>query len=969
MKPLLSSQVYRFVTAVLAVLILTGCAAPSRPVASRSAAEPCFSNGWPQDRSDLKPDPSLSFGVLANGLRYVIMENHEPADRVGLYLDIQSGSLHETDEQRGYAHFLEHMLFNGTTHYPPGTLVEYFQSIGMSFGSDSNAHTAFDETVYNILLPDGTPEHLEKGLLVMADYARGALLLEEEVNRERGIILAEKRTRDSADYRLYEKQMRASFVGTRVAERLPIGTEETLARADAAKLRSYYDAWYRPENMILVIVGDVDAKAAAHLVERQFSPLVAPPTPPLCFDYGEIDEQATTVLFMHEPDLGKTEVSISARWNTAPRNDSLAWQTLEVKRYVVASLLNNRLKRLVSQSGSPLTTATSYSGFFLGRYGYASVTAETEGEKWRPALTLLNTTLRQILEQGFSMRELERAKKEIMAELEKNIQTAAGRDSRKLAGQIIDKLNRNEVFLSPEQDLKLFGPVVSGLSLTEANSLFRSLWAPAGREVVVAGTAQIAPEQGKAEDVVLAAFKESQQQKVVAWDNGGQIIFPYLTAPGQRALVVKQEHLSEIGVEQVVFGNGTVVNIKPTDFQPNQVLIGVQFGQGRLAEPQPGLGILADAVVGESGVGGLTHAELDEALAGRTASVTFRVGQESFSLNGSGLADELELLFQLIMTQLRDPAFREEAYQLSRERFGQMYDQMETSVEGALQLQGEQFLTGGNVRYGMPPREKFMSLGLPELRTWLVPLFAQGPLEVSVVGDVRADEVVALAGRYLGTLERTPAPAPVVEKLTFPVGRHLEARVPTAIDKALVVLGWPTDDFWDITRTRRLNILSAVLDDRLRVEIREKLGAVYSPTVYNQPSRVAPGYGVLRAMMTVDPARAEELAERVIAVAEELAEKGVQEEELRRSLGPSLTSIKDMMKTNRYWLESVLTLSSRHPEQLTWPLSIEKDFAAITDVEISALAARYLRPDRAAKILFRPITGAYRQKEVQGKQK
>lgn len=947
----------RFVTAFLAVLILAGCAEPNRTALAPPAEPPCISKGWPQDRSDLQPDPALYFGALANGLRYVIMENREPEDRVGLYLNIQAGSLNETDEQRGYAHFLEHMLFNGTTHYPPGTLVRYFQSIGMSFGSDSNAHTAFDETVYNLLLPDGTPEHLERGLLVMADYARGALLLEEEVNRERGIILAEKRTRDSAEYRLYEKQMSASFAGTRVAERLPIGTEEALTRAAASMLRSYYDAWYRPENMILVIVGDVDVNTAAQLVERQFAPLSAPPVQPFCFDYGKLDEAATTVLFMHEPELGKTEVSITARWNTVPRNDSLAWQSEEVKKYVVASLLNNRLKRLVNQPGSPLTKATNYSGIFLGRFGYSSVSATTEGDKWRPALALLHTTLRQALEQGFSERELARAKKEILAVLEKNIQTANGRDSRKLASQIIDKLNRNEVFLSPQQDLELFTPVVSGFTLSEANDLFRSLWAPPGREIVVAGTAQIASAEGKAEEVVLAAFNESQQEKLAPWDNGDQLTFPYLEVPGEGASVARREPLAEIGVEQVVFGNGTVLNIKATDFQPNQVLVGVQFGRGRLAETKPGLGMLAEAVVRESGVGGLTHAELDEALAGRTASVTFRVGQESFSLNGTGLTGELELLFQLLMTQLQDPAFREEAYQLSRERFGQMYDQMESSVEGALQLKGERFLAGGNAGYGLPPREEFMRLSLPEVQAWLAPLFAQSPLEVSVVGDVRPEEVVTLAARYLATLERTPAPAPVAESLTFPAGQQLEAQVPTAIDKALLVLGWPTADYWDIARTRRLNILSAVLDDRLRLEIREKLGAAYSPTVYNQPSRVAQGYGVLRAMLTVDPARAEELAERVLAVASELAEKGVQEEELRRSLGPSLTSIKDMMKTNRYWLESVLTLSSRHPEQLAWPLSIERDFAAIKAEEISALAARYLQPAKAAKILFRPASG------------
>lgn len=246
MKPAKFSILTTLFLSVLSVLLLNGCTREELSTLMPEAEVSCVSRGWPHDGSDLRPDPAVHFGTLDNGLRYVILPNREPADRVGLYLNIQAGSLHESDSQRGYAHFLEHMLFNGTENYPPGTLVEYFQSIGMGFGSDTNAHTNFHETVYRLLLPDGSEKNLREGLLVMADYARGALLLESEVERERGIILAEKRSRDSAGYRLYEKRMRFSFAGTRVAERFPIGTEEALRKADAAGLRSFYDSWYRP---------------------------------------------------------------------------------------------------------------------------------------------------------------------------------------------------------------------------------------------------------------------------------------------------------------------------------------------------------------------------------------------------------------------------------------------------------------------------------------------------------------------------------------------------------------------------------------------------------------------------------------------------------------------------------------------------------------------------------------------------
>lgn len=955
MKPDAVLFVQRISLTILALFLLSGCIQLQQSGTRVGSAEQCIAQGWPHDKSDLRPDPALLFGTLENGFRYVIMRNGEPADRVGLYLNIQAGSLHETEAQRGYAHFLEHMLFNGTTHYPPGTLVKYFQSIGMSFGADTNAHTSFDETVYRILLPAGDRRNMEEGLLVMADYARGALLLEEEVDRERGIILAEKRTRDTAGYRLYEQRMRFSFAGTRVAERLPIGTDEALASADASMLRFFYDTWYRPENMLLVVVGDIDVDLARELISERFAPLSAPAvTPPDCIEYGKIDEQSSEALYLYEPEIGSTEVSISSRWNTVPRIDSYDWQSEQVRNYVAASLMNNRLMRVIGEPGTPLTKARSYSGIFLGRFGYSTVTATVEGQKWRQALELLNITLRQALESGFTARELERVKKEITAELEKQVQTAGSRDSRKLADQIIRKLNSNEVFLSPQQELELFAPVVDRLTLDEVNKVFKSLWAHKNRQLFIAGTVEIHSDQISPEEVILHVFGQLEKQDLPAWDNGGDISFPYLPIPEKSPSVIQRERFEDIEMERIVFDNGTVVNIKPTRFQPNEILVAIHFGNGRLDEPLPGLGILAEAVVQESGVGGLNRSELEEALAGHSVEVAFKVGQESFTLHGKSLSTEFELLLQLAVTRLLDPAFRPEAYQLSMERFSQMYDQMASSVEGMLQLEGERFLAGGNTHYGMVPRHRFMQLQLEQVQDWLVPVFDTAQLEVTVVGDMDSEEAVALVGRYFGTLQREKTTEIRSEEIYFPKGALLDLEAATEIDKALVVIAWPTDDFWDIARTRRLNILASVLDDRMRLEIREKMGAVYSPVVYSVPSKVAPGYGVIRAMMTVDPAQAEYVTDRVGEVAAELAEKGMKDEELRRALEPSLTSIRDMMKTNRYWLESVMALSSRHPEQLDWPLSIRSDFAAIAAVEVSEMASNYLRPEHAARIIIRP---------------
>ncbi len=914
----------------------------------------CISRGWPHDHSDLKPDPSLDFGTLDNGFRFVIMKNQEPRNRVALYLDVQAGSLAETESQRGLAHFLEHMVFNGSTHFPPGTLIKYLQSIGMSFGTDTNAHTSFNETVYNLLLPSGGRRDLGQGLLVMADYAHGALLLNREIDRERGVILAEKRTRDSARYRLYQKRIQLSMAGTRVARRLPIGTEKTIKGADSALLRDFYDTWYRPDNMILVVVGDVNVAQARKMIKERFGRLPKAGSAPECKDFGRLTLRGPQVLYMHDQDLGYTALSIGTYWNTQPRPDTLAWEAQQLRDYIAASLMNNRLKQLVNRPASPLTEAGFCSGIFLQRIGYTTLSARTRAGCWRQGFQLLDYTLRQALESGFSEQELALAKKELRAALQKQVETKAGRNSGQLASQIVDKLNNNEVILSPEQELALYGPILKKMTLAGVNGAFRSLWHHDNRLLQVAGTVEIKNSEKTPKEVILSLFRHFEGITLKPWTGEAKVTFPYLPVPPAPARIVKREKLAGIGVDRVVFAGGVILNVKKTLFQPNEVLVSVNFGNGRLGEPSPGLGILAESVVRQSGFGRLTRDELDEALAGHNAKVEFQVGPASFSLNGRGVSSEFEFILQLMRTQLLDPAFRPEAYRLSMERFGQMYQQMGGSVDGMMRLWGERFLAGGNPFYGMPPKKRFMRLKLEQVRHWLTPVFRGAPLEISVVGDIDPARVVELTGRYLGTLHRSLVVRQPGQSLTFPAGKVLKRRVDTQINKALVVVAWPTADFWNISRTRRLNVLAAVFADRLRREIREKMGATYSPVVYNNPSRIARGYGVMRAMLTVAPQRAEAIAQKVMGVGSALARKGLGPAELKRAVEPILTSIKDIMRTNRYWLESVLVLSSRHPEQLKWPLSIRRGFVSITAPEISALAARYLGKAAAAEIIFQP---------------
>ncbi len=912
----------------------------------------CQATTWPHEKSDLSPDPALIFGRLDNGFRYVLLRNQEPKGRVGIYLDVQVGSLYETEEQRGIAHFLEHMVFNGSTHFPAGSLVDYFQSIGMSFGGDTNAHTSFDETVYHILLPEASREEVDKGLLVISDYARGALLSETEIERERGVILSEKRARDSVEYRTHEAGLAFSMRGTKIPDRMPIGVSETLEKVDHGMMKAYYDAWYRPEKMILVIVGDFDPAQVVPLVQKRFNPLHAGGAMPACPQWGQVTHDGTEFFYHHEPEMGATEITIETVWNEREENDSLALETREIYEAAAGRIVQHRLDQLLEKKDTPFTEGKAHAGMFLGRIGYGVISAKSDPGKWQSALGLIEQVLRQALEYGFTQQELERVKKEMLAELDSAVSTAVTRNSQELASDLISKLNINKVLMSPQQEKEVFTPVVQKMKAAELHATFQRIWNHQARLIQVTGSANLSGKDPRLQ--IKEVYDLASAQKVTPPQAETDLVFPYLHL-GVDKMPVQEIPMPEVQAKRIVLANGVVVNLKQTKFQENEVQVSADFGQGKQSEPRPGLAMLAEQVVNDSGTGKLTKADTERVLAGSTVKLDFKVGEASFAWKGSAVNKDLELLFQVLQAHLADPVVREDVYKKAMQGFEQMYGQMISDVSGVMQLSGESFLAGGNKSFGLPPWAEFATLTPEQIRAWVEPAIFSGGLEVSLVGDFDLQHGCELARLYLAPLAKREQGKATAVQLHFPAGETLRLPVDSSIDKALLVVAWPTADFWDIERTRRLYLLTEIFSDRLRKIIREKLGATYSPQVYNHPSRIYPGYGVLRAQLIVAPDQIEVLSRAVAEVASDLWKSGVTAEEFARAKAPILTSLKDMVRTNGYWLNSVFVLSSRYPQQLQWPATILSGFNAVTREELTALAREYLDPAKAAKVMIVPV--------------
>lgn len=929
-----------------------GCAAPGATAPSPHAPL------WPHEQSDLVADPDVAFGRFPNGFRYALLPNPKPRDRVSLHLVVNAGSLHEQENQRGVAHFLEHMLFNGSTHFAPGELVKYFQKIGMQFGPDANASTSFFKTVYDINLPQSDRDSLNEALTVISDYAAGALLLPAEIEREREVILAEKRTRDSADYRTYVASMQFELAGTRFPERLPIGEEAVIRSADRQVFQDFYDSWYRPDNMVLVMVGDFAPAIAAELVAQHFRGMRPRQDKRPAPETGVLQTPETPVFYHHETELGSTTLTLQVLTSIATRVDSAAYKQERMEDRLISMMLQNRLERLLNRPSPPFTDASAGVGRFLRQIQYGYISVDCPPENWKPALGQIEATLRQALTFGFDAVEVDRARRDFRANLERGVDQAATRESTALARQMIHAISSDLVFQSPRQDKAFYTPRLASVTPEVLNARLRHVWASAPRKILMTGNTQLAGNTDEPAAIVHGVYQAAVRQPVEAPEITAAARFPYLPEPQVSAgEPAARELIEDLGITRVRLRNGVRLNLKPTEFSDNEILLALSIEGGRAVEPSPtpGLAVLTRDVINESGLGALDREALQVALTGKTTALAFGLNSDRFYFKGKSTPKEIKLLFQLLYAHLSDPAFRPQAYQLVQDRYAQTYRQMAQSVDGAFSLHGQRFLSGGDPRFGKPRLEEVRRLHLADIERWIKPILTEAPLELSMVGDFDLEIAIALAQQYLGGLpERGQDGVKIEHGPTFPVGRQKQVAIDTQIAKALLVVAFLTDDGRDIHRSRRLNVLADIFSERLREEIREKQGAAYSTGAYSWPSRSFPGYGLFLAYLPVAPEALAPVLSDVQDIARRIVADGISAEELQRALEPTLTGIREQLRQNNYWLNTVLMGATRHPEQIAWSRTILDDYAGIEARELVALARQYLDPDQAAVFEARP---------------
>ncbi len=940
----------RFASALMcltlaATPLLANASSPPRPV-------------WAQDRSDLKPDPAVRFGILPNGMRYAVLRNATPAGQTSLRLRVGSGSLQERDNEQGLAHVLEHMAFRGSAHVAADEMIRILQRKGLAFGPDTNAETEWTQTVYMLDLPRSEADTLGTGLMLMRETAGNLTLDAKALAVERGVVLSEERLRDTPDYRAEKAQLDLFLHGQLAARRFPIGTVEVIKTAPASRVRAFYEANYRPERTTLIAVGDFDPADVEIRIKSLFSdwkPVGEPRPEP---DLGEVEARGTVVKLVEQPGAATRVVITWARpYDASP--DTAAKERRETIENLGLAVLNRRLSRLAQGEHPPFLNAGGGFQNLFRSTKIAVIEASSPPDAWKTSLTAAAREVRRLVAYGVSQAELDREIAEMRADLQSAVAGAATRPTPALASTLVDSVNDDDVFNLPADDLVIFDAAVKGLKATTVSSALKDVFAGAGPLVELASPEPIAG----GEAAVKAAFAQAQAEPLTAEAAQVAVVWPYADFGSPGAVTARSE-VADLGLTSVSFDNGVRLLVKPTTLRKDQVLVSVTFGGGRLELPRDKSSPTwaAPALVA-GGFGKISYEDSQRALTGKIYGVGFSVGNEAFHFKGASRPADLDVELQVIAAYLSDAGFRPEAFERARAGLLAELPQLAATPDGVLERDGGALFTSGDPRFGLPSKPDIVATRVSDLKAMLAPALAHAPIEVTIVGDVTVEKAIALTATTLGALPaRGQAPAipsqALVVRFPQPTAEPVTRTDTGRADQALAVLAWPATDFFaDMKRARAAMLAGDVLGNRLVDKVRISQGSTYSPDTRVDLSQTYRGYGYIMNMVEMPPPLIPGFFDTVGAIARDMREAGVTADELERARNPHIASLRKAQLGNEYWLAN-LTGALADPRRLDLIRTTFPDYESATQADVQAAARRWFRDETAWKLVIQATSRA-----------
>ncbi|MBM3443329.1 MAG: insulinase family protein [Bacteroidetes bacterium] len=896
----------------------------------------------------LPMDPRLLHGRLDNGLTYYIRENQKPEKKVELRLVVRVGSIMEDDDQQGLAHMAEHMAFNGTKNFKKNEIISFLQDIGVGFGNDLNAYTSFDETVYILPIPSDKPGNIEKGFQVLEDWAHQVTYLDEDIDSERAIILEESRLGKSGEERMFNKIYPELFKGSRYADRLPIGKDSIIQHFPKEAIRRFYRDWYRPDLMAVVVVGDISKDKALDMVRKHFSGLRNPQTPRPRTYASVPPYQASNAMVVTDPEATSFEFGLNYPARPSTTASTLEeYRSLQVKN-LYTSMLNSRLRELTQRENPAFVNAYASFDSYAGRHEAFNVYTSTGTSDIRKGYDSVLEEIERVKRFGFTGQELDRARKNVMASLERTFNDRDKTESSRFADEYIRHFTVGESIPGIEKEFDIAKTMLPAISLEEVNrvtdafrkdtAVFAYVMGPTALQT--GGTLPTASQ-------ILSSLGTKAKASLEPWKE--KILASSLLAESPKAgRIVKRSTDKLLGTTELTLSNGITVTLRPTDFKNDQILLNVSreggFGGYPLTDKYNAEN--AASLTSAMGFGAFSPTDLRKALAGKSVSVSPFISQSNEGFLGSAVRKDLEALFQLLWMTATSPRRDSSLFKSSIQRSKAQYLMLGSNPQIAFIDTTYAVLFRNDPRTAtvVPKAANYDKVDLERCLTiYRERLTDLTGMHLILVGSFQVDSLLPYLQTYVASLpasgKKTSAKdnglRPIQQQQRFDFRRGKE-------DKSLVLGIYAGEMPYSTQTARKLNALSEILNILIIEEMREKIQGIYGGGTQASMDRLPYPTFQLVLQLPCGPTKVDTLLQEFQRELKLMAEKGPDVKYLDKVKKQWLEGYRTDIKTNEYWLGKLNQLHARETttdQFLNWGKYVQ----ALTTADIQEAARMVLK--------------------------
>jgi zinc protease len=939
-------------TVFISIAVLAACAqTPSPSVGLSPLAQ--WQAGTFTPQTALTTSPRIQEGVLGNGLRYFIIPNQTPKNEVVVRMRVGVGSMYETPKEAGIAHFLEHMAFNGSLNVPEGEMIAILERYGLKFGADTNASTGFEETIYKLDLPNNNIETIDTALFLMRETASNLTITDDAVSAEIPVVKSEYESRNNIYMDAYKASLQEWTDGLEYINRFPIGSLETIARFSAPAVRNFYTTHYFPANTQLIIAGDIDADDIQGKIEKVFADWQNAQAPTK-FDAGMLSvNDSLQVASFSGPNL-PTQVNLFYVTPEQLAPDTILNRRKDFVEQIANGILSYRLNSLVLAGNAPFEGVGSSHSFTFNQLDLTQVIAQTQPEKWAESLTTLVVEIRKIMEFGISEQELIREVKATRNALVTAAQSEATIPSSSLANAVLSNIPLDGVLNESSQSLDIFQELMATFSAEEINKVLRSQFMRVEPTIFMQFSQQALALPTT--EQIIAVYQQAMTLPIQANVEKEVAKFAY-TEFGQPGIVKAKSYNEVYDYYSYTFTNGVHLNVKSTDLAQEKVLIDVAYGDGikTLTPEQAGMQDLYNFYI-VGGLGKHSVNELRELLSDKNVSLNFNADLNSYGGTFSTSTDTLTTQLQLITAYMTDPGYSDSVLPLFRKNVEQGAKQRKNTIGAVKSYEVVNAIYGNDYRIGSAPTEAILQRDFTELKPILDQALQQGPLMVTVVGDVDVTEIVAEVAATLGSLPIQVA-APQHRWLTdiaLQTGTEFTLYHAGNPENASVTRYFKTTDNQDLTKALQLKILGAVVQLKVQDVIREQLGAAYSPSARAFGSNSIKGDGMLLLDTLTTPDQITLVQSTYDALIAGLKTPGnITDDEVKRAIEPMLANWKTAKEQNSFWLSRLKVMHTRSDSLARFEAQ-PGIYAQITPEVLTLLAREYLTEKNKIEVVVLP---------------